>query len=316
MKKEIYIKSITDALGILSYQVENRNTINLYDINILSENFYKDLLNLVYGYELVNLNTIDKNASAIDLGDKSKKISIQVTSDNSSTKIKKTIDKFIEYKLYEDYNILIILILVKKKSYTTIFDTNSKFIFDKSKHIMDYTDLVKYLDTQELSKLKLISDFLESELNNKVDKAKKRQATEVETIIDLVEYLSENKKKSMDNKKTEIDPNYKINKRFKDHADFLKTLYINLAIIYESSVEEANKILGMDDIKEFLISTYLKDISNRFLIKNNGNPQEALDELVSYFEEKLSISGKSYDTMAIKYYLISNVIECNVFPNF
>ena len=45
MNREIYLKQISDTLGILRHQVENRNSIQLYDINILAEDFFKDLLN-------------------------------------------------------------------------------------------------------------------------------------------------------------------------------------------------------------------------------------------------------------------------------
>ena len=56
-------------------------------------------------------------------------------------------------------------------------------------------------------------------------------------------------------------------------------------------------------------------MSTKVLIKNNYNPINSLEELVDYFENKLSENGKKYDRMAIKFYLISEIIECNVFPN-
>lgn len=315
MNKELYLKVITDALGTLSYQVEYRNTINLYDINIISEDFYKNLLNKVFGYNLINLNTIEKNTSAIDLGDRKQRIAIQVTSDNTSTKIKKTIDKFLEYNLYDDYDTLFILILTKKKSYTAIFETQGKINFDSSKHIIDCKDVIKHLNENPTADLKIIADFLQEELTNKVTMETRKQASEIDTIIDLVEYLSKNKKNSPSKQESIVDPEHKINTRFKEYASFLKGLYVQLVILYDSAVHEATNILGLDDIKELLISVYLMDISNQFLEKFDGNPKEALEELVNYFSAQLSKSGKTYDKMAIKYYLISQTIKCNVFPN-
>src|SRR5690606_21525791 len=139
MYKELYLKNIVDYLATLVRQVELRNSINLYDINILAEDFYVGLLNYVYGFDLKNLNIVEKNASAIDLGDKKNKTAIQVTSDNSSTKIKETIRKFIENKLYEDYDTLYILILTTKKNYKVYFDTKGLFAFSKKENILDYT---------------------------------------------------------------------------------------------------------------------------------------------------------------------------------
>ena len=81
------LSSISTQLSILSRNVEILNCISFYDINIMSENFYADLLNIIYGYQLKNLNKYEKNNAAIDLGDVKSKICIQVTSDNNSEKL-------------------------------------------------------------------------------------------------------------------------------------------------------------------------------------------------------------------------------------
>ena len=60
---------------------------------------------------------------------------------------------------------------------------------------------------------------------------------------------------------------------------------------------------------------YLQDISVQFLEEEHDNPIAALNKLVTYFEEKLSINGKKYDRSAIKFYLVNEMIKCRVFPN-
>ena len=82
MNKEIYIKEIAESLALLSNEVRILNAINLYDINIVAEDFFPGLLNLIYDYELKNVNNLEKNAPAIDLFDPKNRISIQVTSDS------------------------------------------------------------------------------------------------------------------------------------------------------------------------------------------------------------------------------------------
>lgn len=315
MNKELYLKIITDSLATLTHQVEYRNSINLFDINIVAEDFFKEFLNLIYGYDLTNLNIIEKNTSAIDLGDLSKKIAIQVTSDNTSTKIDDTIEKFIEKKLYEKYNRLQILILTRKKSYTKSFETRGLFSFEKSSDIIDCKTILQRIKDKNTDELLLISNFLEKELSTKINEAKRRQANEIDTIIELIEYLSNNKAVSKDKEESITDPNHKINNRFKEYADFLKGLYIELVTLYGEAVEQAKETLGLDEVKNLVIRLYLKDISNDFLDKAENNPRTALDNLTQYFEDQLSISGKKYDKMAIKFYLISETIKCNVFPN-
>lgn len=115
MNRKIYLKSISESLALLKHEVELSNTINLYDINISSEDFYCGLLNLIYGYELKNANHLEKNAPAIDLIDRKNRIAVQVTSDNRSTKIKHTIEEFNKNKEYQSYDRLIIMILTKQK---------------------------------------------------------------------------------------------------------------------------------------------------------------------------------------------------------
>lgn len=109
--KEIYLKEVAGSLALLSKEVTILNAVNLYDINIVAEDFFPGLLNLVYGYKLKNANYLEKNAPAIDLFDKINKIAVQVTSDNSSKKINHTIEEFNKNESYKIYNRLVILIL-------------------------------------------------------------------------------------------------------------------------------------------------------------------------------------------------------------
>lgn len=315
MNRENYLKIITDYLGTLSYQVKYRNSINLYDINIIAESFYKDLLNKIFKYNLKNLNAVEKNASAIDLGDEEKRIAIQVTSDSKSTKIKKSIEKFIEYKWFEKYDRLIILILTNKKKYSTEFDTQGKFDFNIKSDVIDGEDLIKMVNEYSPKELKDIAQFLEDELLEKVNQRRKIQATEVETVIDLIEFITQHKISSKKRLNTFVDPDHKINKRFKEYSEFLKNMYANLFVIYNEPIEEAKNVLGIDDVNEILINTFLMDISNNYLNENNGDCKEALDRLTEYFAKELEKIGKKCDFMAIKFYLISEIINCNVFPN-
>jgi hypothetical protein len=316
MNKEFHLKKICDYLGVLSKQVEIRNSINLYDTNIISEDFYNELLNMVYGYDLKNLNIEDTNAAAIDLGDKVKRISVQVTSDNRSTKVKETIRKFIEHGQHNNYDRLIFLMLVNKKKYITNFDTKKKFQFDKDADILDATDIVKFLRNEPTKKLKEISEFLDNELgdvnNNK--NVQTTEASEVETIIDLIEHITSHRKV---NKKIDavIDPEFKIEKRFLEYSERIKKEYITLQMVYNESLNEINDLVPLDDVQELIITLYLQEISMKILEESDDNPLEALSKLVDHFENKMSGNGKKYDRAAIKFYLVKETIECNIFPN-
>ncbi|MEA5011125.1 MAG: SMEK domain-containing protein [Angelakisella sp.] len=314
INKEIYIKNIAAALAFLSKEVEILNCVNFYDINIVAEDFYAQFLNKIYGYNLCNLNDFEKNAPAIDLADEALRISIQVTSDNDSEKIKDTIKKFIEHDQFLKYDRLVILILTKKKNYSTKFDTENRFSFDKKKDIIDYTDLIKDIKLKDINTLKKISKFLEEGLISKIQNTKATQASEVDTIIDLIEYITKNREKK-DKRDTVIDPEYKIEKRFREFADRLKDNYITLYTIYGEALEMVNTMLEIDEAQDLITVMYLQDISIQKLDEASSNPVKALELLVDYFGEKLSQSGKKYDKAAIRFYLVNELIKCNVFPN-
>lgn len=119
MKIKQQIDFVIRMLGYLKSQIELANTIHFFDLNTASEDFFVHFLNLVWNVDLVNRNKNQPNAVAIDLEDQKARVSIQVTSDNSSTKIIETIDKFKEAGLESNFDKLIILSIKNKKKYTT-----------------------------------------------------------------------------------------------------------------------------------------------------------------------------------------------------
>lgn len=314
MNKEVYLKNIAENLALLSREVSILNAVNLYDINIIAEDFFPGLLNLIYGYELKNANHLEKNAPAIDLIDQKNRIAVQVTSDNSSTKIKHTIEEFNKSQAYHLYDRLVVLILTQKKKYSSNFDTQGLFSFGKARDIWDVEKLIKDIRELETAQIKNVSDYLSEELYNKYYSVRETQAGEVDTIIDLIEYISQHRKVNKD-RVTTVDPEYKIYKRFKNFADKLITEYTTLYTIYGEALNIVNETLGIDEAQDIIIMFYLQDISVQFLEEEHDNPITALNKLVTYFEEKLSINGKKYDRSAIKFYLVNEMIKCRVFPN-
>lgn len=314
MNKEVYLKNIAENLALLSREVSILNAVNLSDINIIAEDFFPGLLNLIYGYELKNANHLEKNAPAIDLIDQKNRIAVQVTSDNSSTKIKHTIEEFNKSQAYHLYDRLVVLILTQKKKYSSNFDTQGLFSFEKARDIWDVEKLIKDIRELETAQIKNVSDYLSEELYNKYYSVRETQAGEVDTIIDLIEYISQHRKVNKD-RETTVDPEYKIYKRFKNFADKLITEYTTLYTIYGEALNIVNETLGIDEAQDIIIMFYLQDISVQFLEEEHDNPIAALNKLVTYFEEKLSINGKKYDRSAIKFYLVNEMIKCRVFPN-
>jgi len=63
----------------------------MLDINVVAETFYAEFLNIIFGWDLHNVNLMEPNAKSIDLVDENRKIIIQVSSDNSKKKVQKSL---------------------------------------------------------------------------------------------------------------------------------------------------------------------------------------------------------------------------------
>lgn len=313
MNREFYLNRIAQYLSELETQVKLLNSINLYNINILAEDFYAALLNILFDADFKNINSIIKNASSIDLFDSKNKTAFQVTSDGSAKKIRDTIEGFIKAEYYKDYNHLRILVLTGKHKHITKFDTKGLFSFDKDSDVIDNEDLMNLIRALSTDKVEVIYDFLHKELHLKCEATIQTDANEVETIIALIEYISQNKK-VMKPRDVIVDPDYKINQRFKVFAERITNQYLDLLTVYGSALAEVESA-KIDQALDIVMKNYLQDESIAHLNRANDDPIMALESLTDSFANRISVNGKKYDRTAIKFYLLDKVIKCSVFPN-
>lgn len=224
LKQEELIKTCTELLLKLCDLVEARNSINFYDINISSESFFIPLLNMVFECDLKNLNTEEKNAAAIDLYDTNGKIAVQVTSNSSADKIRTTLKKYRKNKLYEKYQRLVVVVIVRSHTYRADFtdDIDGKFAFSKSNDIFAINSLIKAISALNIEKIASIKEYLEYQLDTLLD------GTQVSTIEQSFNYISKNTGNILNEAFFEID-----DERFID--DFKKKLD-DSSIIHLSSL--------------------------------------------------------------------------------
>lgn len=306
------IDKISTKLAILAHKVELNSCLNLMDLNIHAEYFFCDSLNMIFNASLVNLNTINTNAKSIDLIDLRKRLAIQVTSTPEFSKIKKTVDGFIETENINNIDRLIVLIIIKKKRYQAK-TYGDKFIISVSDDVLDYTDLIKLIMGLPPEKIQKICDYLSSQI---FDTPSQKAPKEVTTILEMIKILSTDEHPQSGNGfQEEPDPNGKINKRFSAYAEYLMEIYVPLMAAYAGILNEINNSSDSGIININKLSAYLKRASNSALDECNGNPVDALNKLTDYYASRLRSNGVDYDDSAIQYYLIDNMIRCNVFPN-
>ena len=161
--REHHIKNIIEILTNLKTKIELNASLSLYDSHKRAENFYRDLLNLVYGLKLENLNSETKNAAFIDLIDRESKIAIQVTSQNDSEKIKQSILGFYGNGENSDYELKIVLISRLAKDYLADFTFGGKHKFDHRKDVIDIERLLAVINDKKTDEIEIISKFLSKE---------------------------------------------------------------------------------------------------------------------------------------------------------
>lgn len=157
---------IAELLGKFVAQVEAHTAFGLTDINKLSEVVLIPLLREIYGYtNLRNLNTTESNNfPGIDLADDTVGVAFQITSTPDNEKIKKTLRTFIEHKLDEKYNRLIVYILTRKQrsytetSYSAILQ--EKITFLPQRDIWDSRTLIDTIKDFQVEKAQRVLNIL------------------------------------------------------------------------------------------------------------------------------------------------------------
>ena len=164
LTKDRYRSIIKERISLLRSNVRTENRDLNYGINRAAESFYAEILNLIYGVNLKNGNTETHDLAAVDLIDEENRISVQVTSDSSSTKVKHTLEQFYKNNCAENYDRLIILIITEKiehkRAYKDLPFTG--IAFDPATDIIDCDDLVTELEkpVYNLDRLRSIAEFL------------------------------------------------------------------------------------------------------------------------------------------------------------
>lgn len=165
MNSEFYISFIEYHLHYLQRIIITRSTLNILNLHIRSEDFYRELFNMIYGYKLVNANMIEPNASSIDLVDDENKIIFQVTCTSTKEKIEQTLSKEILKEKYSDYSLYFMFIgknaehLIGKE-----YKNPYNISFDSQNHIYDVDILLRKINFLPIDNLKNIYDLVKKYL--------------------------------------------------------------------------------------------------------------------------------------------------------
>jgi tetratricopeptide (TPR) repeat protein len=110
-----YPTHIADRLNELASKVKSRSRASLTDANHILETIAKRFFNALFGWNLVNLNLKQANYPAADLGDRKRRVAIQITNQEGAYKITHTAAKAAKHGLGKDFDELIVFFLLSRK---------------------------------------------------------------------------------------------------------------------------------------------------------------------------------------------------------
>jgi len=169
MNRVSYFSYIAQELTALSTRISNCGKLNLTDLHIHSETFFAGLLNQIFDWNLVNMNTNQPNVEGIDLIDRGNKFLVQVSSTCTKQKIENSLEKEL-LRSYEGYTFKFISIakeasMLKKHSY----ENPHSVIFVPENDVIDVVTLLAAVRDMGIGKQKQVYDFIRAELGSDIE---------------------------------------------------------------------------------------------------------------------------------------------------
>ncbi len=155
---------IADGLGWIEKSCEKRGLLKLFDNHIGAQRFFCQFLNAAFDLELKLMDNDRPNYPAIDLGDKTKRIAYQITTEKKSDKVQDTLDTFVKHKLNQDYDALKILVIGHRQKTYQVVKVPVGLKFDCDQDILDINGLIKIIDTLDTPHLEKLRAIIEREI--------------------------------------------------------------------------------------------------------------------------------------------------------
>lgn len=311
MNRDIYVAKIKTLLNILKNEIKDSGKLNLLDINVHAEDFYQDLLNLVYSWQLQNMNQWNQNAAGGDLWYDDVKIVIQVSSTSTKDKIQSSIDK-LSAEQFAGYRFKFLridgdVIKLRKELYNT-----HDIVFEPSVDIIDISTLLKDIAHLDIDRLKKVCELCEKEIVP-LDTPK---VTETDLAI-VVKALATNVKDwSKDRRPIEFDVEKKIDF---NHLEGRKRLIND----YKLYIGKLNAVYGefVDNGTDysFIILQNLSDIYSRYFGQYESN---ALFDKIVDETRVVALNSRSAEdipvdrlNVCINVIVVDAFIRCRIFED-
>ncbi|MEF7522068.1 ABC-three component system protein [Erysipelothrix rhusiopathiae] len=314
MNRSTYFNYIEEKLTILSIRIKNRGKLNFLEFNIHAENFYAYLMNILFDYSLINLNTLDQNAKAIDLIDGKNRIIIQVSSTCTKQKIENSLLN-IDTTKYFGYQFKFVALNGDKSSVEDKkFSSVAGIQFDPKLDIYDTNSILRNIQSQTIEKQKQIYEFIKEELGSETDVIKIDS-----NLTEIINILS-NEDLSSTYESPEIN-SFEIKRKIECNNLHNVSEFINENKIFYSKINE--KYTEFDKLgsnKSFSVLRTIQGEYNR-LCKEDLEEQDlfynVIDNLIDKITKSKNYNGMAYEEMelCVSILVVDAFIKCKIFKN-
>ncbi|MAD43147.1 MAG: hypothetical protein CL623_12255 [Arcobacter sp.] len=313
MNRTEYYNYIDEKLTVLAQRIINNGKLNILHLHMHSENFYLHFFNLLYGYELENLNQSLQNVEAIDLIDHTNRIVIQVSSTNTKQKIESALEKDI-IKQYPNYTFKFISIAKDATSLRTKSYKNPHSIsFTPSSDIYDTLSILNEISSLNIDKQKEIYQFIRKELGNEIDVVK--LDSNLATIINILAKEDWDESNQYD----EVN-SFEIERKIThNNLSSAKSLIDEYSLYYGKVNSKYTEFDNMGNNKS---NSVLAAIKREYLkLKNSSTDDEVFFATASAILNKISESANYIQIpideleLCIDILIVDAFIRCKIFEN-
>lgn len=313
MNRTQYFNYIEEKLSTLAFRIETRGKLNILDLHLHSENFYLHFFNLLFGYELENLNSRLQNVEAIDLIDHKNKIIIQVSATCTKQKVESALNKE-RLKSYTDYTFKFISI---SKDATELrkstFKNPYSLAFFSSTDIYDVNSILNDILSRTVSEQKLIYKFIKDELGGDVDVT--RLDSNLASVINIL-----SKERWDDKSYSDFINSFEVDRKITfNELNYSRSIIEEYRVFYKKVDEKYSEFDRQGMNKSYSV---LRSISKEYIrLKGRGNPDEIFEEVIERTKNKVLESANFNEIpideldLCIDILVVDAFIRCKIFEN-
>ena len=164
-RHEQALKTIVEALARIDSTCKLRGRAGLLDLHRSLQRFFCQFLSAAYDLNLIELDDIQSNFPAIDLGDREGRRCFQITTSKTKEKMERTLRKYVARRLHKQYGSITILVIGERQGTYRSLRVPAAINFSADKDILGLSGLVKHVKTLETPTLERLVEIISTELH-------------------------------------------------------------------------------------------------------------------------------------------------------